>query len=95
MKNKEIFIVAAILIAVVAFIYYYRRDVEGFDPQDMGGRKFFGFGREYGYSKFDVDSSDHCYQSTTSDACEPGYSRRINAQTSTIECCGNKSNYGS
>ena len=95
MKLKTVILYAAISVAVVAVIYIIRKKCENhsstsenFDPQDMGSRNFWGFGREYGYPNWDLDfSTQVCYQVTPRFLCRPGYSRKINPSTGGSECC--------
>lgn len=68
---------------------------EHYDPQDMGGRKFWGFGREYGYAQRDMDHpAQVCYQISSRHLCREGYSRKINPVTLGDECCANSFVYG-
>ena len=63
---------------------------ENYDPQDMGSRNYWGFGREYGYPQRDMDNSRPvCYQISPRHICREGYSRRINSISMGDECCVN------
>jgi hypothetical protein len=63
---------------------------ENYDPQDMGGRNYWGFGREYGYPQRDMDITQPiCYQISSRHLCREGYSRKINTITMSDECCVN------
>jgi len=63
---------------------------ENYDPQDMGGRNYWGFGREYGYPQRDMDYVQPiCYQISPRHLCREGYSRKINSITLGDECCVN------
>lgn len=69
---------------------------ENYDPQDMGDRNYWGFGREYGYPQRDMDiGKTICYQISPRHICRDGYSRRINSITMGDECCVNNYVYGS
>ena len=87
-------ITIAIICGVMAFILLQKHTKERYDPQDMGGRNFWGFGREYGYAQWDNDYfPELCYQVTPHYMCRPGYTRKINPQTNGSECCSNAYNY--
>jgi hypothetical protein len=60
----------------------------------MGGRNFYGFGRPYGYSTFDIGAPQQCYETTPLEVCREGYHRMLNSMTLAPECCVNGSNYG-
>jgi len=63
---------------------------EHYDPQDMGGRNYWGFGREYGYPSRDMDHpQQQCYQVSNRHLCREGYSRKINPVTLGDQCCVN------
>lgn len=94
--KKIVLIVCGVLaIAALSYFFLYKKgSLENFDPQDMGGRKFFGFGREYGYSPDDMDGApDICYQVTPEYVCMPGYDRKRNYKTGMDQCCVQDSNY--
>jgi hypothetical protein len=68
--------------------------LERYEPEDMGGRRYWGFGREYGYSVDDTKQQlNFCYQITPNYVCRAGYTRSINAVTRREECCVNRYNY--
>jgi hypothetical protein len=70
--------------------YNQRTIKENYDPQDMGGRNYWGFGREYGYPQRDMDITQPiCYQISSRHLCREGYSRKINTITMSDECCVN------
>lgn len=65
-------------------------DIEFYDPQDMGGRNYWGFGRPYGYPQRDMDFAQQiCYQVSSRELCREGYSRNVNPSTLGDECCVN------
>lgn len=87
-----------ILLAIVAFILVMmlRYKPEMYEPQNMGSRRYWGFGRENAYSIFD-HHEDHgpCYQASQNEyrECLPGYTRHYNKVLDQIECCVNLANY--
>jgi hypothetical protein len=97
MDKKQLFCVGICVVLTISVIYLLSikgKVKEGFDPQDMGGRKYFGFGREYGYSVFDMEGAPEiCYQTTPEYVCMPGYNRKRNYKTGQDQCCVNGSNY--
>ncbi len=97
MKENKIILCCCIALGIGIVIYLIVKSgkiSESFDPQDMGGRTFFGFGRPYGYSVFDTDAPQNCYQNDPLQVCRPGYTRSINNLTWRDECCSNATNYG-
>ncbi len=88
--------IVAIVIATVAIFTLCKlaKQKEMFDPQDMGGRTFFGAGRQYGYSVFDTNAPQQCYEKSALSVCAPGYTPTVSEITWRTECCSNASNYG-
>src|SRR5437879_11674599 len=95
MKYPLIVTVVCIVIGIMLISVIGKHISEGYDPADMGGRKYYGFGRGgYGYSVFDTGAPEQCYQTTPLDSCREGYHRTINKDTLAPECCVNPTNYG-
>jgi hypothetical protein len=92
--------IACVLVGVVASLIilkllYTPKTTEHYDPRAMGSRKYWGFGRTYGYSFDDHEELDNfCYQITPDTRCMPGYTLKFNSFTSRGECCVDRSNYG-
>ena len=88
MKCATLIVICCVILIVILVIFSKYHN-EYYDPQDMGGRNFFGFGRggDYGYSVFDMDfAPQQCYQTTPLEACRQGYYRTVNYNTLADEC---------
>ena len=92
-NGGSVCLIATVVLATAVIILIVRNSAhtkERFDPQDMGGRNFWGFGREYGYAQWDNDYLPQmCYQISSRYFCRPGYHRAINPATGGSECCPN------
>ena len=92
--NKRILTIVVVLLVII-FIMYSSSN-EGYEPHNMGSRRYWGFGRQYAYSTLD-HHEDHgpCYMSGQNEhrACRPGYTRFVNKYTDQNQCCVNLSNY--
>ena len=93
LKSSQIIILSVIVLGLV-FALNYRK--EGYEPHNMGSRRYWGFGRQNAYSVLD-HHEDHgpCYQSGQREhkACLPGYTRYVNRYSDQVQCCVNLSNY--
>ena len=96
MNNLNVYVTIGLFVCgiTVVCVLLQKHTKEKFDPQDMGGRNYWGFGREYGYAQWDNDyMPEICYQITPHYMCRPGYTRKINPNTGGSECCVNSYNY--
>jgi len=69
---------------------------ETYEPRQMGGRRYWGFGRKYGTPLQDHrENHGFCYPSSLRNhtRCLPGYQLYLNNFTGRRECCVNRSNY--
>lgn len=94
----EIMVLVVVLILLVVAILTIKPghvNHEGFNSRGMGGQRYWGFGREYGYNNIvDLDNSTHkCYVTDSSNSCVPGFTRVVNTITGLPECCNNYFNY--
>jgi hypothetical protein len=89
-------LVVVLILLVVAVLTIKPNPIshEGFNSRGMGGQRYWGFGREYGFNILDSDiNTPKHYQITPSDTCVPGYTRVLNLTTNRIECAENYFNY--
>jgi len=69
---------------------------EHYEPQNMGSRKYWGWGREYGWSQGESHQDRYfCYPASQREFwnCLPGYSLKKDAVTGFLQCCVNELNY--
>jgi hypothetical protein len=89
--DKSLIIGCALAIITVILLWKsipYRN--EYYDPQDMGGRRFWGWGKSYGYPITDMDyAPQQCYQVARNYLCREGHTRKINPVTNGDQCCVN------
>lgn len=85
------------VITIIIFIYIVHHHIfENFDMTGMGGRQFWGWGREYGYAPQDlIGVRPISYQLKPGKRCRSGYSMKINTAHSgnLAECVLNDYNY--
>jgi hypothetical protein len=95
-SDTILLIVFIFVVAVVIGKYVKPHIFDEYEPQNMGSHKYWGFGRDYGYSIDDTLQRDNfCYQVTFDNYyCQPGYHRRTNPNTLRQECCVNRFNFG-
>jgi hypothetical protein len=97
MSCKYAMICVGIMITAIVIAISLKRNVhidENYEPQDMGTRKYWGFGRDYGYSYDDTGQQDNfCYISSPEFLCVQGYEKVVNSRTKREECCVNAYNY--
>ena len=103
MKTTEIVLI--VVVAVVAILLFTQRCqpakdckkcAEDYEPQNMGSRRYWGFGRENAYSVDDhQENHGPCYPASLREyrPCVAGYSLYTNKQTGRLECCVNASNH--
>jgi hypothetical protein len=92
---KEVIILVVISIVIFLFIYSSYNTKENYEPQDMGSRRFWGFGKESAYSYDDTrENQNFCYITTPDYMCMPGYKKIFNELLKREECCTSVINYG-
>jgi hypothetical protein len=90
----EFMVLVVVLILLVVAVLTIKPHTESFDARGMGGQRYWGFSRPYGFNMLDQDvNNSKCYQVTDSDTCVPGFTRTLNLATTREECCGNYFNY--
>jgi len=89
--NEKLVLICLLFVFAIIIIWRSGSNAnEYFDPQDMGGRKFWGWGRSYGYPQSDMDfAPEICYQVTRNYLCREGHTRKINPVTNGDQCCVN------
>jgi len=93
--DKNLVIVCLLSAAAIAvYITFFHKSStkvsEYYDPQAMGGRKFWGWGRSYAYPQSDMDfAPEICYQVERNYLCREGHTRKINPVTNGDQCCVN------
>ncbi len=98
------YVVCAFIIALIIgfMVFTNTRRKENYEPQNMGSRRYWGWGRQYGYG-LPEHGEDHgfCiplmrrkYNWAWRGKCPAGYSKHMNPITGYEECCVNSRNYG-
>lgn len=96
--SSVILVIILIVLAVLDYKFYLRNSEseEDYEPQNMGSRRYWGFGRENAYGVYDhFENHGPCYQASQNEfrKCLPGYEMYTNNYTGRLECCVNASNY--
>lgn len=92
---KEVIILAIVSVVIFLLTYSSYNTKEGYEPQDMGSRRYWGFGKEAAYSYDDNRQNDNfCYLTTPEYICRPGFKNVFNELLKRDECCVNTVNYG-
>lgn len=96
-KTNTIIFIVVVLILLVLCSEKRREKIrsffsENYEPQDMGSRRFWGYGREYGYALGTHDDTyGLCHETTPDDNCVSGFFKNI--KNKKHYCCVNPSNY--
>ena len=103
--SRLLIVVAALCMGAVCYWAYRKKcyeesqkhhSLESYEPQNMGSRKYFGWGREYGSGQWDThDDRYFCYPASLREfwQCLPGYSLHKDTNTGFLQCCVNEMNY--